>query len=144
MADPRIQQQDGVTFAKVGLIALMSLGSLLMWVAVPILWLWIGSRLSTTTQGKIGPYVVVIIGIPVSMAVIAKVLGVLNRTYARMAGTEPTGRITRPWLRSLRGERGESHPRTVLDTVMIATVATAVVALAIWFFFFAGSSLPTG
>lgn len=47
-----------------------------------------------------------------------------------------------PWHRSLRGEEDARQPRTVLDVVMVATVATALAAFAIWFFLFAGSSLP--
>jgi hypothetical protein len=43
----------------------------------------------------------------------------------------------------MRGERESGHPRTVLDVVMVISVAIAVVASAIWFFGFAGSSLPT-
>ena len=34
-------------------------------------------------------------------------------------------------------------PRSVLDVVMVISVSIAVTAMAIWFFFFAGSSLPT-
>jgi hypothetical protein len=34
-------------------------------------------------------------------------------------------------------------PRTVLDVVMVISVAIGCAAFGIWFFFFAGSSLPT-
>jgi hypothetical protein len=43
----------------------------------------------------------------------------------------------------MRGERQSTHRHTVLDTVMIISVATCVVALAVWFFAFAGSPLPS-
>ena len=47
-------------------------------------------------------------------------------------------------MRSMRGERGSTRQRGVLDTVMIVSVGLALLVLAIWFFGFAGSSLPTG
>jgi hypothetical protein len=48
------------------------------------------------------------------------------------------------WMRSMRGERRPGRQRGVLDAVMIVSVALALVAFAIWFFAFAGSSLPGG
>jgi hypothetical protein len=44
----------------------------------------------------------------------------------------------------MRAERENTRPRSVLDVVMIASVTIAALAFAIWFFFFAGSSLPSG
>jgi hypothetical protein len=43
------------------------------------------------------------------------------------------------------GARGPqtTRPRSVLDVVMVCSVSLAVVACAVWFFLFAGSSLPT-
>ena len=47
------------------------------------------------------------------------------------------------WLRSMRGERQHQHKGwKVLDVVMMWSVGTALFCMAIWFFFFAGSSLP--
>jgi hypothetical protein len=42
----------------------------------------------------------------------------------------------------MRGERGSGHQTTVLDVVMISSVAIAGTAFGVWFFLFAGSSLP--
>ena len=44
----------------------------------------------------------------------------------------------------MRAERPHSHRGGVLDQVMLISVALALVAFAVWFFGFAGSSLPTG
>jgi hypothetical protein len=43
----------------------------------------------------------------------------------------------------MRAERTSSRRGGVLDTVMIVSVALALVAFGVWFFGFAGSSLPT-
>jgi uncharacterized oligopeptide transporter (OPT) family protein len=85
----------------------------------------------------------VLVGIPVSMIVVGKALSRLNRAYGDVTGTTPTGRMRNPWMRSLRGERDSGRPRTVLDVVMVWSVALALLSLAIWFFVFAGSSLPS-
>ena len=45
-------------------------------------------------------------------------------------------------MRSMRGERGSTRKRGVLDTVMIVSVGLALVVFGVWFFGFAGSSLP--
>jgi hypothetical protein len=45
-------------------------------------------------------------------------------------------------MKSLRGERESGRPRTMLDVVMVWSVALALVCFAIGFFVFAGSSLP--
>jgi hypothetical protein len=42
----------------------------------------------------------------------------------------------------MRAERGSTRRGSVLDRVMIVSVALALVAFGIWFFGFAGSSLP--
>ena len=44
----------------------------------------------------------------------------------------------------MRGERNVDRRNGVIDKVMIVSVAIAGLAFAIWFFAFAGSSLPTG
>ncbi|HEX5619242.1 MAG TPA: hypothetical protein VFX51_12515, partial [Solirubrobacteraceae bacterium] len=46
------------------------------------------------------------------------------------------------WTRSMRGERNVERRNGVLDRVMIISVVAAGVAFAVWFFGFAGSSLP--
>jgi len=45
-------------------------------------------------------------------------------------------------MRSMRGERSSTRKRGVLDTVMIVSVGFALALFGIWFFGFAGSSLP--
>lgn len=127
-----------------GLIGLMSIGSMLMWLGAPVGWLWLASRLQSGANPTLGPYVLVAFGLPISMIVIGRGLAGLDRSYARTIGFDPNARrIHRPWLKSMRAGSDEGHKRTVLDVVMIASVVVAWTAFGIWFFFFAGSSLPT-
>ena len=131
-----------VRLAAVALIAAMSLGSLVMWAGIPAVWLLVASKLSSAQRAGLGPYLLIIVGIPASMAVVGKLLSRLNRVYGRVTGTAPTVRVRLPWHRSLRGEGEGRHPRTVLDVVMVSTVLVAAVVFGFWFFFLAGSSLP--
>ncbi len=125
------------------LIALMGVGSVVMWCANPVFWLWLASRMTSSSQPSIGPYLLVLVGTVVTMVVIGKGLGRLNALYDRITGQGSDVRVQLPWLRSMRGERMSTSRTTVLDIVMIVSVALALVVMGIWFLFFAGSSLPT-
>jgi hypothetical protein len=128
----------------VALIALMAIGSVVLWLGIPAFWLWFASRLVETSQPSMGPYAMVLVGIPLSMVAMGKLLSSLNRIYGEVTQTTPVLRVRAPWLRSMRGERESGRPATVLDVVMVCSVAVALLAMAIWFFVFAGSSLPRG
>lgn len=130
--------------AKGALIAFMSVGSIALWLGVPLGWLWIGSQLQSNTQSTgFGPYMLVLAGIVVSVAVLAKLLAMANRAYTRIAGGEVAVRVRMPWHRSMRGEDDSRPPRSALDVVMVISVTSAMLVFGIWFFFFAGSSLPS-
>jgi hypothetical protein len=126
------------------LVILMALGSVFLWIVVPVGWLFIASRTTETSAPTLGPYLLVIFAIPVTMYVVGKVLFRTNRLYERVTGRDAEVRVQMPWHRSLRDSSSSGRPTTVLDVVMIGSVAIALTAFAIWFFLFAGSSLPGG
>lgn len=127
--------------AAVLLVLLMAIGSVIMWIGVPLGLIYAASQLAGSSRPSAGPYLLIIIGLPVGMAIVGKFLGWLDRLHGRLTGRhEERRRAT--WLRSMRAERASSSRGGVLDKVMIVSVAIAVVAFAIWFFGFAGSSLP--
>lgn len=129
--------------AAVALVALMALGSVVMWLGVPLGLVYLASKLADTPNPTMGPYLLVILGLPVGMAVVAKGLGAVNRAHVRLTGAE-TDEYRPGWTRSMRGERRVDRRNGVLDKVMIVSVAVAGIVFAVWFFGFAGSSLPTG
>jgi len=132
----------GTGVAKVVLIALMAVGSVFLWIGIPVGWLWIGSQLqSDSGQASFGLYLGVLAGIIISMVVMGKILHRLNGVYGRLTGSEVV-RVRMPWHRSLRGEEEGRAPQQILDVVMVASVMAAGFALLVWFLFFAGSSLP--
>src|SRR5213078_1521402 len=92
--------------ARGGLIVAMAVGSVGMWLGVPIGLIYLVSKLVDTTQPTLGPYLIVLFGIPAGMALIGKGLASLDRTYSRITGEAEIRR--RPsWLKSMRGERDD-------------------------------------
>jgi hypothetical protein len=124
------------------LVALMAVGSVLMWIGVPVGLIYLASRLADSPTPSMGPYVLILIGLPVGMIAVGKVLGALDRYHGRITGLDDGKPLQAAWLKSMRGERERKRRRSVLDTVMIVSVGVALVLSAIWFFGFAGSSLP--
>jgi hypothetical protein len=127
--------------AAITLVALMALGSVVMWIGVPLALLYLASKLADTPNPSMGPYLLIILGLPIGMALVGKGLGALNRAHIRVTGTE-VDEYRPGWTRSLRGDRQVERRGGVLDRVMIVSVAVAALAFAVWFFGFAGSSLP--
>jgi hypothetical protein len=127
--------------AAIMLVALMAIGSVAMWIGVPLVLVYIASQLADTPNPSLGPYLLIIIGLPIGMALVGKGLGALNRAHIRLTGAE-VDEYRPGWTRSMRGERTVSRRGGVLDRVMIVSVAVAALLFAVWFFGFAGSSLP--
>ena len=128
----------------IGLVLLMALGSIFMWLGVPLGLVWLSSRIADSSAPSLGPYLLVFIGLPVGMALMAKLLSALDHAHQRLTLSADDRPRQAPWMRSLRGERGSTRKRGVLDTVMIVSVVLALVGFGIWFFAFAESSLPGG
>jgi hypothetical protein len=125
------------------LIALMAIGSVGLWLVIPLAWIYAVSHMVKTTQPTLAPYLAILVGVPVSMFVWGKLLYRLNGAYERVTGQSREVRVQLPWHRSMRGERTTGRQTTVLELVMMISVSAALVAFGIWFFFFAGSSLPS-
>ena len=128
--------------AAVLLILLMGIGSIAMWLVVPVGLVYLAAQLQDSSQPSLGPYLVVIFGLPIGMVIIGKLLGNLDRYYHRVTGAERDVRVKPPWMKSMRGERGSTRPFRMLNLVMVVSVSLAAICFGIWFFFFAGSSMP--
>ena len=124
------------------LIAAIFAGSLLLWLGVPAAGLWLVSKLSD--NGILIVFAVFGIFCPAAMTVLGLLLGRLNGTYYRVVGLEP-GRRPPAWRSSLSGDRTTARrPRNVLEVSLTLSVVIAVVAMIVWFFFFAHSPTPAG
>jgi hypothetical protein len=124
------------------LIAAIFTGSLALWLGVPAAGLWLMSKLSD--NGILVVFAVFGIFCPAAMTALALVLGRLNGAYYRLLGAAPSRRPP-AWRASLSGERTAARrPRNVLEVSLTLSVVIAVVAMAVWFFFFAHSPWPAG
>jgi hypothetical protein len=124
------------------LIALMAIGSVILWIGIPVGWIYAVSHMVDSSQPSLGPYVLLIFGIPITMALFGKLLFGLDHVYARVTGQDSEVKFRAPWLKSMRGERNAARRLTVLEMTMIISVSVAILGFGIWFFGFAGSSLP--
>ena len=125
------------------LVLLMAAGSMVMWIGLPIGLIWLASALTDSSQPSMGPYLLILVGLPVGMFAIGKLLGTLDRAHGHITGRLDDGPRRAAWLQSVRDERGpRRRRRSVLDTVMIVSVLAAIVVGGIWFIAFAGSPLP--
>jgi hypothetical protein len=124
------------------LVLLMAVLSVVMWIGVPLGLIYVASQLADSSNPSAGPYVLVLVGLPIGMAIVGKCLGILDRAHARLTGRIDDTRRPATWMRSMRAERVSTRRAGVLDRVMIMSVALAILAFGIWFFGFAGSSLP--
>jgi len=71
----------------------------------------------------------------------------MSAAYDEVTGRPGAARRTSPWLRSMRGEREEVARKregiSGVERVVVLSVVAAALVFEIWFFFFAGSPLPT-
>jgi heme/copper-type cytochrome/quinol oxidase subunit 2 len=104
------------------LLLIMLGGGLLLWVGVPLGWLYVGSQVQGKT-GSLGAALgVMFVGVIVSIFAIVPALGWLNVKHIE--------------LREARGL--ESHGNTALEAVMTISAVIAVIAFGIWFFLIEG------
>ena len=126
----------------------MAVVTLNIWTGAPLLGLWVGSRVAPDSGISMTAVFVVLVVIGVTVWLLMQALGRLQAAYAAASG-RPLERRQTTWLRPMTGERTRGQgavakPLTSVDYVVVTVVVLAVAAFEIWFFFFAGSSLPRG
>jgi len=110
-------------------ILIMFIGSLVLWIGTPLLWLWIGSQIQGATSSLGAALGSMFIGVVITIALVATVLAKLSNVY--------------------RGNcmaRGLTDPgHVVLEGVLVVSAGFTIVAFVVWFFLFAGASpVPIG
>ncbi|HKO27840.1 MAG TPA: hypothetical protein VJU80_10315 [Solirubrobacteraceae bacterium] len=110
-------------------LLIMFIGSLVLWIGTPLLWLWVGSQVQGATASLGTALGVSFIGVIVTIMLLAGVLAKLSNVYQanrRARGLEDTGHY-------------------VLETVLVVSAGLTLAAFVVWFFFFAGASpVPVG
>jgi len=120
----------------------MLLAALSLWTLIPLAWIYIGSKVSTTQFPSSGPYAVVAVGIVISVVLTGWLIARLNRLYMNVTGTNRLSPMRPTWLKSMRDTAPEGGNTTVVEAVLMGSVLLAALALTIWFFLLAGSPLP--
>jgi hypothetical protein len=120
----------------------MLLAALSLWTAIPLSWIYIGSKLSHTQFPSSGPYMIVAAGIVLSIVIVAWLIGRLNRLYMRITGTNRLAPMRPGWLKSMRDASDSSGTTTVVEAVLMGSVLLAALVLTAWFFLLAGSPIP--
>lgn len=137
------QTHNSARALAAGLVFLaMLLAAFSLWTAIPLSWVYIGSKVSHTQFPSGGPYAVVAIGIIVSVLFVAWLIGRLNNLYINLTGTNRLGPIRPTWLRSMRDTAPVQSSTTVVEAVLMGSVMLAALALTVWFFLLAGSPIP--
>jgi hypothetical protein len=117
------------------------LGSLALWILVPIGSLWIASHVSTNATTVV---MSVLIICPIAMLLCGLALSALYGLYLRVSDAQ-TSRDQTAWLGSLSGDRRPRRGRRpVLDFSLTFSAAAALVLLLVWFLFLAENYSPAG
>jgi heme/copper-type cytochrome/quinol oxidase subunit 2 len=105
------------------LLAVMLAGCLLLWVGVPLFWLWVGSQVQASAP--LGTALMVaMVGAIATIVCVASMLAWLNRRHVE--------------LREARElPVSDTSP---LEVMLVVTAALAVIGFAVWFLGFAGAS----
>ncbi len=104
------------------LAVIMLGGGLVLWVGVPVGWLYIGSQIQAKTNSVGAALGAMFVGALASIIAIVVALAWLNRKHVE--------------LREARGL--EPHGATALEAVMTVSAVIAVIGFGLWFFLIEG------
>jgi len=106
-------------------LAIMLIGSLVMWIGTPLLWLWVGGQIEGA-GGSVGVAVILaFIGAVLTIMLLATLLSKLSDVY-----------------RANHQARGRDDPgHIVLEAVLVTSAAFAGIAFLLWFFLFSGAQV---
>jgi hypothetical protein len=132
--------------AASAIFVLMLFAALSLWTTIPLGWVYIGSKVSTTQFPAAGPYAVVAIGIIITEVFDAWLIGRLNALYMRITGTNRLAPMRPNWLKSMGESESPSavSATTVVEAVMMGSVLLAGLVFVGWFFLLSGSPIPNG
>jgi hypothetical protein len=114
-------------------------GVVFLGLGVPLLWVFIASKLADTfLKVPLLPLFVMLTGLLVTYMALAALVARFDKERAEM------GPPRMSWNRSLSADRTETSQTTQWERVFITTAIVVAIFFEIWFFLFAGSSLPGG
>ena len=112
------------------LVALiMFIGSLVLWVGTPLLWLWVGSQIQGATESLGAALAAMLFVVVFTVTLLASVLAKLSDVYRANC--------------LARGNQDPGH--VMLEAVLVISAGVTLTVFVIWFFFLAGATpVPVG
>ena len=112
-------------------------GIALLGVGVPLLWVWIASKMADTfLKVPMVPLLVMVAGLFVTYTALAAVVTRFDKERAA------AGPARMSWNRAMTDTRHGGPQLTQFERVFVTTAIIVAFAFEVWFFLFAGSSLP--
>src|SRR6201986_1802082 len=105
-------------------VAIMVIGSIVLWAGTPLAWLWIGAQIQGATQSLGTALAAAFIGVIVSILVLASLLARLSDLYRANC--------------LARGLEDPGH--VVLEGVLVVSAGISLAAFTVWFLLFAGAA----
>jgi hypothetical protein len=146
-----VEDQTGVdaggvrslTLKRIALTAATAFAAINIWTGCPLFALWVAAQVSSEhriTMPALGVFLITV-ALLEGVAIIA--LAWLNNVYDELIGRRRVERRS-PWLRAM-SEEAERHVSqrvgiSLPERIVMIIVYVAVIALAVWYVFFAGSS----
>jgi hypothetical protein len=104
---------------------------------IPLAWVWIASKLSHTfLKLPLLPLFVMVVGLLITYMALAAVVARFDKERAAM------GPARMSWNRAMTDTRQGGPVLTQWERIFVTTAILVAIAFEIWFFLFAGSSLP--
>src|SRR3954470_228620 len=105
------------------MLAMMFLGSLVLWVGLPLGALFVGSHVQGATRSVGAAVVAMAAAVAVGIFAVVPLLGFLNRKHME--------------VRAARGL--DTYGQAPLEGILVVSAMLAVAGFAVWFLFFAGT-----
>src|SRR2546423_6438424 len=120
-------------FKAIGFVA----GVALLGAGIPLAWVWIASKLSHTfLKLPLLPLFVMVVGLLITYMALAALVARFDKERAAL------GPARMSWNRAMTDTRHGGPQLTQWERMFVTTAIIVAIAFEIWFFVFAGSSLP--
>jgi hypothetical protein len=132
-----------LTLKRIALTAATAFAAINIWTGCPLIALWVAAQVSGERRITMAALGVFLLAIALLEAVTIVALAWLNNVYDEVTGRPRVERRS-PWLRSM-SEEAEHHVServgiSLPERIVMIIVYFAVIALAVWYVFFAGPS----
>lgn len=105
-------------------LAIMFIGSLVLWIGLPVGCLYLGSRVQDATRSLGAAVVAMMVAVVAGIVALVPLLGWLDRKHSEILAA--------------RGRR--VHGQATLENVMVVSATLALLGFGIWFFFLSGAT----